>query len=1090
MMKKFLLLFLTLAFAMAASGQRVSMSPQVSGQQVKGKYEFRSTHKTPERNGKLATLQQHKAQTRVDIIFDQPEGELKIYERAGGAMYNYWGYLFTTYQDGGAMKIVFAEDGHTAYLQDPISQATNGAWVRAELSDNGKTLTMPLNQHIVYYDEVEYGMITAWVDVTVGDDGYIVATPNHDITEATFTIGDDGTISLNGSSGDVDAFECSGLGLIYDDDLTWAGYADWESVYTPFAGTPVTLPDGAVLEDFSMKYVGADGNETGKMVKVAQVDNDIYVQGFSSYVPDGVMKGTISVDKVIFPSNQYLGVGNGRFMSTLIIDDDYMMLENLEFDYDAATRTMTATDNLTVDAGETMYEFYGQPVIAPYIDHAAMPANPSVVEFVDNGEIGGYNYGTFNVPIVDTEGNFINPNDLYYRIYFDDDELFTFGPDEFPYITEFMTDVPYNYTENYDIILSEGNHYIYFYETGFQRVGIQSIFRGGGEEHETEIVYLDLKEPVVPVGEADHYAAYCDDNAQATGFSAGRAQGYDLAMFVNDPSLKGMKVKGLRISSPMGSTVPQYTGWLSNSLELELNNGVKVAKADIASNASSLIEGHAEVWFYEPYEIGDDGFFAGYTIPVTDEEDPMMITSDNMGGGLWLHTTAALRDWTDMSSMGSPCIELILEGQQENAAVIIVPANTYAKKGEAITVNATLYNHGTARLTSGEYTYEINGVTGTATLTSNLSGDRWGRNRNISITLAAIDEGGVYPLTVTLNKVNGVDNQDVVSACTGNVNIMDFVPKHRVLVEEYTGTWCGWCTRGLVAMQKLAEIFGDDFIGVAYHNGDPMEIMASEYFPNDVQGFPSAFVERYYDVDPYYGYDSNGFGMKDLVEYVLEQLAVVDLNVRAEWTDDSKTEIKAIVESNFVMNAPGSDYGIELMLVEDDMYGDPGTDWDQHNYYSSMADEYGDDPDLGVLTTWPSTIEGFHFNDVLVATTGVIDESLPESIVANTVNNFEYTFNTDYVYNTGYEPLIQNKDKLHIVAVVVEKATGKVLNAAKAKHIGYAGVNELSDSDKMVASTIYFDLTGRMVTNPGTGIYIKVVRYTDGTQRSFKIIKK
>ena len=1086
-MKKTLLLLLTLAFTMAASGQRLSMNPRLSSDPVKGKYEFRTTHKSTQRDGKVTTLQQRKAPARADIIYDQPAGELKIYERAGGAMYNYWGYLFTTYQDGGAMKMVFAEDGKTVYLQDPISQAVSGAWVRAELSDDGKTLTMPLNQHIIYYDEAEYGLITAWVDITVDDDGYVVATPNYDITEATFTIGDDGTISLNGSSGDVETFECSGLGLIYDDDFTWAGYADWESVYTPFNETPVTLPDGADLEDFSMKYEDANGNEAGKMVKVAQVDNDIYVQGFSSYVPDGVMKGTISDDKVLFPSNQYLGVGNGRFMSTLMIDNDYMPLENLVFDYDAATRTMTATDNLTVDAGETMYEFYAHPVIAPYVDHAATPANPSVLEFDDQGEVGGYNFGTFNVPTLDTEGNFINPNDLYYRIYFDDDELFTFGPDEFPYITEFMSDVPYYYTENYDIILSEGDHYIYFYETGFRRVGIQSVFRGGGEEHESEIVYLELTEGNNPVGNADHYAGYSHDNALPEGFSIGRAQGYDIAMFVNDPSLKGLKVTGLRIGAPDPTGVLEYTGWLSNSLGFKMVDGVKVADADIASNTGAVNAGFAEIIFDEPYEIGEDGFFAGYTIPVTEDEEPMMLTSDKMGGGLWLHTTAAYRDWVDMSSMGSPDIELILEGQQYNAATIIVPANTYAKKGEPIYVNTKIYNHGKSSLSSFNYTYEINGVTKEASLKTQISADHWGRSRDLLIELDPIDEAGTYPLTVTVTRANNGSNNDAAPTHTGMVNIMDFVPKHRVLVEEYTGTWCGWCTRGLVAMHLLAEAYGDDFIGVAYHNGDPMEIMYD--YPNDVQGFPSAFVERYYDVDPYYGYESNGFGMKDLVDYLMEQLAVVDLSVTADWADEAKTELKANVESNFVMDAPGSDYAIEVMLVEDDMYGPAGTDWDQHNYYATMADQYGDDPDLGPLCDLPSTIEEYHFNDVLVATSGVIDESMPESIVANTTNNFEYTFNVDYVYNTNYEPLIQNKDKLHVVAIVVEKATGKVLNAAKC-NIGNSAVNEISDNNKVVASTIYFDLMGRMVTNPGTGIYVKVVRYTDGSQRSFKVIKK
>ena len=1086
MMKKALLLLVAFALTMAASGQRLTVSPRLSGQQVKGKYEFSTTHKSAERGGQLQLAQSRKAPARVDVITEQPEGELKVYQRSGGAMYNMWNYLFTTYQDGGAMKMVFAPDGKTVYMQDPISQAAAGTWVKGTLSTNGKILTVPLNQFIIYYDEMGYGLITAWVDITVDGNGNLQQSVNSDIHQAIFTLHDDGTISLNGSSGDVETFECSGLGLIYDDDLSWAGYADWESVYTPFDGTPVELPDGTVLEDFSMSYVDSYGSASGKMVKVAMMGNDVYVQGFSSYAPDGVMKGTLSGDKVVFPSDQYIGIGSSKFLNMMGLDADYMMLDNLEFDYDAASRTMTASDILATVAGESIMEEYGQPVIAPYSDHAATPANPEVIDFVDYGELGGYNYGSFNVPTVDTEGNFIDPNNLYYRIYFDDDELFRFGPDEYPYVNEYMTDVPYYYTEGYDF--GEGGATVYFYETGFQRVGIQSIFRGGGEEHASEIVYMQLTDGSAPVGHADHYAGYCDDNKHGIDYTAGRKQGYDVAMYVHDPSLKGLKVKGLRITRSPYAFVLNYTGWLSNNLALKFVDGVKVADADIASKTGNLVTGHVEVMFDEPYEIGENGFFAGFTMAPTSSMNPIMVTSDDMGGGMWVHTTSGLRNWTDKSTDGCPCIELILEGQQENAATIILPANSYARIDEPFTVNAPVYNHGTATLTAGEYSYEIDDVTYTATFTSNVRGDHWGRSGEVTLELPPFDEAGVYPMTITLTKVNGTDNQDVAPSSTGNVNIMDFVPVHRVLVEEYTGTWCGWCTRGLVAMRLLAETYGDDFIGVAYHNSDPMEIMTQ--YPSPVQGFPSAFVERYHDVDPYYGYDQSGFGMKDLVDYLMTQFAPLDINVSAKWDDEARTKIKTNVESNFVMNAPGSDYGIEVMLVEDDMYGPAGSNWDQHNYYADMADIYANEPNLGPLCYMSDVIEDYHFNDVLVATSGVVDESLPASIVANTPNHFGYTFYVDDIYNTSYEPLIQNKDKLHVVAIVVEKATGKVLNAAKAGINEFDAVIELNDNDKVVDSTIYYDLTGRLVSNPTSGIYVKVVRYSDGSQRSFKVFKK
>ena len=1069
---------------MAASGQQLTKSPRLSNQPVKSKYEFSTTHKSAERGGQLPLVQSRKAPARVDVITEQPEGELKIYQRSGGAIYNLWGYIFSAYQDGGAMKMVFADDGKTVYLNDPVSQAAAGTWVRAELSDDGKTLTMPLNQHIIYFDEAGYGLITAWVDIKV-EDGNISATVNPDIQEVTFTVGDDGTISMNGSSGDVDAFECSGLGLIYDDDLTWAAYADWESVYTPFDATPVELPDGIVMENFSMTYVDSNGNAGGKMVKVGMTGNDVYVQGFSSLVPDGIMKGTLTEDgdMVTFPSDQYLGVGNSLFLNMMGLDADYTILDNLVFSFDEDN--MKANDILAVVAGMNIQEEYDQPFITYYMDHAATPANPEVIDFVDEGELGGYNYGSFNVPTVDTEGNFINPNDLYYRIYFDDDELFTFGPDEYPQVEEFMTDVPYYYTEGYDF--GVGGATVYFYETGFQRVGIQSVFRGGGEEHVSDIVYMELTDGSAPEGSAEVYAGYCDDHATKTGITAGRAQGYDLASYIYDPSLKGLKVKGLRITAPQGTAVTQYTGWLSNNLGLKMVDGVKVADADITSNVGDVVSGHAEVMFDEPYEIGDEGFFAGYTIPVNDEEEALMITTDKMGGGLWIHTTSALRSWTDLSSAGSPCIELILEGQPQNAASIVIPAHTYAKKGEPIYIEGRIYNHGTNAISSYSYTYEINGVTQTGNLKSSIRADHWGRSSRVGLTLDPIDDAGTYPLTVTVTGITGNENMDAAPTRTGMVHIMDFVPVHRALVEEYTGTWCGWCTRGLVAMKKLAETYGDDFIGVAFHNGDPMETTTD--YPSPVQGFPSAFIERYYDVDPYYGYESNGFGIKDVIDYVMSQLAVADINVKAEWVDEYKSELKATVETNFVMDANGSDYGIELMLIEDDMYGPAGTDWDQHNYYASMGDQYGNDPDLGPLCLLPDLIEEYHFNDVFVAGSGPVEGSLPESIVANVPNSFEYSFFVNYILNTSYQPIIQDKDKLHVVAIVVDKATGRVLNAAKG-HVGNTAVNEISDNDKIVESTVFFDLTGRMVDNPASGIYVKVVRYTDGTQRSFKIIKK
>jgi len=86
--------------------------------------------------------------------------------------------------------------------------------------------------------------------------------------------------------------------------------------------------------------------------------------------------------------------------------------------------------------------------------------------------------------------------------------------------------------------------------------------------------------------------------------------------------------------------------------------------------------------------------------------------------------------------------------------------------------------------------------------------------------------------------------------------------------------------------------------------------------------------------------------------------------------------------------------------------------------------------------------------------------------------------------------LVQDLDKLSVVALVVNTNTGAVVNAIK-KPVGKSdGVVETLNSEKTVDSIIYYDLQGRQVANPAQGIYIQSVRFTDGTSVNVKVLKK
>ena len=54
------------------------------------------------------------------------------------------------------------------------------------------------------------------------------------------------------------------------------------------------------------------------------------------------------------------------------------------------------------------------------------------------------------------------------------------------------------------------------------------------------------------------------------------------------------------------------------------------------------------------------------------------------------------------------------------------------------------------------------------------------------------------------------------------VNPVPIEYKKRVMVEDYTGTWCGWCPRVSYALELL-EKETDDAVIVAAHQGDPMQ---------------------------------------------------------------------------------------------------------------------------------------------------------------------------------------------------------------------------------------------------------------------------
>ncbi|MGN0221160.1 MAG: choice-of-anchor J domain-containing protein [Prevotella sp.] len=153
--------------------------------------------------------------------------------------------------------------------------------------------------------------------------------------------------------------------------------------------------------------------------------------------------------------------------------------------------------------------------------------------------------------------------------------------------------------------------------------------------------------------------------------------------------------------------------------------------------------------------------------------------------------------------------------------------------------------------------------------------------------------------------------------------------RHKHLVEESTGTWCGWCVRGIVAMEKLASEHGDRFVGVAIHNNDVMTDEAYDEQINAVNpgGFPKLIVNRDKSItgDPLYM--DGHCRQAEAAGYPLTGLDVC----AAYSSGDSRIDVRTDVY--FPSDADDVSYRLAYALIENDVYQPDNNEYYQNNAY-------------------------------------------------------------------------------------------------------------------------------------------------------------
>lgn len=306
--------------------------------------------------------------------------------------------------------------------------------------------------------------------------------------------------------------------------------------------------------------------------------------------------------------------------------------------------------------------------------------------------------------------------------------------------------------------------------------------------------------------------------------------------------------------------------------------------------------------------------------------------------------------------------------------------------------------------------------------------------------------GDVVAYTLTV-EVNGVTYDPM----TRSTRLLAFVPKKKVVIEERTGTWCGYCPRGTVAMETIEKNHPDTYIGIAIHaDEDPMALNSYANGVGFPDGAPTAWVDRaIYEKDMMVRYmTASGFAYTTLngalESKFIERLQAMpsgEVTVDASYAD-GKMNITA--SSRFTMNEPDAAYRLALVVTEDHVW-QPG--YYQTNYFAGVNEVIGGYEKLPKYIT--ENYEYNHVARVIYDAWNGIANSIPASVTAGEV----YT----YTKTASLPKSVLNPANVHIVAMIIDSRTGEIVNADTVRLIK-SGV-EAVETDSTAAVTVEADAT-------------------------------
>lgn len=514
-------------------------------------------------------------------ITQQPEGTVKMMSGSSFSFFydTSWEMLDSEYEYGLATQFVYADDGKTVYLKNPIFHLPLNTYIKGTLAEGKLTIETPQVIAVTTNDETSGKNI--WtvrrMSGTIeeddwGDEEYIWEI-DADNTALTFSVTDQGFV--------MDGDETVMLGLCVNDEFMEYGETEVKYLYVN-TEMPVA-PADAEYKPWSLQY-GTPNFRIGHSVKAAFSGDDVYIQGLWSDKPEAVVKGIIKEGKVNIPSDQYLGeyvnnlgVTYYSFMSnSYIAEDTYLKLhktltEDLVFDFDKGKRMLSIANpehNIMVRLGNNEGFETTSPVAiminpsikenTPYMRPLPPTYASSCFSVFEKVEIP-FVMLEFSICPFDEDGNVMDAENLTYSVWVDDYKV-VFDAEDAPNYENLPAptdELPLDFINKWGMANVGDNIFtrrrIQVMETEFEKIGTQVNFVNleNNEKLSSKIAYYHPATGEITIEEVPGAGVgKIDSERQIVS-----TEYYNLMGIRVDDNFRGMCIKKVRYSDGTAQTV-------------------------------------------------------------------------------------------------------------------------------------------------------------------------------------------------------------------------------------------------------------------------------------------------------------------------------------------------------------------------------------------------------------------------------------------------------------------------------------------------------------------------------------------------------